>query len=325
MQNARIDDVTADSALFFTCDETSAGLRLDVFLSEQADMTRSAAQKLIESGAVQLTFADASQQGGKTPSKNYKLRLGDTVSAILPEPELLAAEPENIPLDIVFEDSELIIVNKPQGMVVHPAPGHATGTLVNALLYHAGGRLSAINGVVRPGIVHRIDRDTSGILAVAKTNDAHLCLAEQIKEHSVHRAYLCIAYGRFKESEFTIDKPIDRHTKDRKKMAIAQSGGRCAVTHVSVLRQYDDCALLRCRLETGRTHQIRVHLSSIGHPVAGDPVYGVKTDRLTKKYQLNGQLLHAAMLGFVHPKTHEYVEFSAPVPPYFQKVLDDLG
>lgn len=302
--------------LKFVCDETSAGTRLDVFLSEQADVTRSAAQKLIESGDVTVS--------GKTASKNYKLKKGDEIVFMLPGPVDLEAVPENIPLDIVFEDSELIIVNKPQGMVVHPAAGHGTGTLVNALLYHAQGRLSAINGVIRPGIVHRIDKDTSGILAIAKTNEAHLSLAEQIKEHSVTRAYYCIAYGKFKETEFTIDKPMDRHPKDRKKMAVCSSGGRRAVTHGTVLRQYNDCALVRCRLETGRTHQIRVHLSNLGHPVAGDPVYGLKTDKIAKKYGLCGQMLHAAMLGFVHPKTAEYVEFSAPPPDYFLQVVRDL-
>lgn len=315
MQNESIAENASASALLFACDETSAGLRLDVFLSERAELTRSAAQKLIENGAARVN--------GAAVAKNYKLRRGDSVSVTLPEPEPLVAQAENIPLDIVYEDDELLVVNKPQGMVVHPAAGHATGTLVNALLYHADGRLSAINGVVRPGIVHRIDRDTSGILVVAKTNAAHLSLAEQIQEHSVNRAYLCIAYGRFREAEFTVDKPIDRHPKDRKKMAVVADGRR-AVTHVTVLRQYDDCALLRCRLETGRTHQIRVHLSTLGHPIAGDPVYGAKTDRLAKKYSLNGQLLHAAMLGFVHPKTQEYVSFSAPLPPHFQVVLDGL-
>lgn len=311
-----MNPINNDNYLEFVCDETSAGLRLDVFLSEYADMTRSAAQKLIEKGDVTVS--------GKTVAKNYKLRSGDEILYLLPEPVELEAMPENIPLDIVFEDSDVIIVNKPQGMVVHPAAGHASGTLVNALLYHAQGRLSAINGVVRPGIVHRIDKDTSGILAVAKTNEAHLSLAEQIKEHSVHREYYCIAYGRFKETEFTIDKPIDRHPKDRKKMTVCTNGGRRAVTHVTVLRQYNDCALVRCQLETGRTHQIRVHLSSLGHPVAGDPVYGLKTDKIAKKYGLEGQLLHAAMLGFIHPKTAEYVEFSAIPPSHFLQIVSDF-
>ncbi len=305
-----------DEIINLVCDEASAGLRLDVFLSGEGGLTRSAAQKLIENGDVIVN--------GALASKNTKLSQGDEVSVELPPVETLEAEPEDIPIEIVYEDEDVIIVNKPQGMVVHPAAGHNRGTLVNALLYHARGRLSAINGVVRPGIVHRIDKDTSGILAVAKTNEAHLSLAEQIKEHSVHREYLCIAYGNFKEESFTINKPIGRHPKDRKKMAITKSGGREAVTHVTVLQQFSGCALLKCKLKTGRTHQIRVHLSSIGHPVAGDPVYGVKADRLSKKHQLNGQLLHAACLGFMHPTKNEYVEFSAPVPEYFQKVLESL-
>ncbi|MBQ2696659.1 MAG: RluA family pseudouridine synthase [Clostridia bacterium] len=300
----------------FVCDETSAGIRLDVFLSEQADLTRSAAQKLIENGDVTVS--------GEQVNKNYKLRLRDEIAVALPEAKELTAQPENIPVEIVYEDDSLLVVNKEQGMVVHPAAGHDSGTLVNALLYHAKGRLSAINGVIRPGIVHRIDKDTSGILVVAKTNQAHLSLAEQIKEHSVSREYFCIAHGTFKEDSFTVDKPIGRHPKDRKKMAVVASSGRNAVTHVTVVRQFSRCALLRCRLETGRTHQIRVHLSSIGHPVAGDPVYGVKNDPLTKKYALTGQLLHAALLGFLHPETNEYVEFSAPLPKHFQQVVDDL-
>ncbi len=298
------------------CDETSAGLRLDVFLSEQAGLTRSAAQKLIERGDALVS--------GKLSSKNYKLKFGDEITLTLPEAKELAAQPEDIPLEIVFEDDELILVNKAQGMVVHPAAGHDGGTLVNALLHHCKGRLSAINGVIRPGIVHRIDKDTSGILVIAKTNKAHLSLAEQIKEHSVSREYFCLAHGKFKEESFIVDKPIGRHPKDRKKMAIVKEGGRNAVTHVTVLKQFDDSALLRCRLETGRTHQIRVHLSSLGHPVVGDPVYGVKSDRFVKKYKLNGQLLHAALLGFIHPETKEYMEFSVPLPEHFQRVLEDL-
>ncbi len=302
--------------MIFLCDETSAGLRLDVFLSEQAGLTRSAAQKLIENGDVEVS--------GKTANKNYKVKTDDEISVTLPEVKELAAQPENIPIEIVYEDEAVILVNKPQGMVVHPAAGHDGGTLVNALLHHAKGRLSAINGVIRPGIVHRIDKDTSGILVIAKTNPAHLSLAEQIKEHSVSREYFCLVHGKMKEESFTVDKPIGRHPKDRKKMAVVQKDGRNAVTHVTVLKQYDSCALLKCRLETGRTHQIRVHLSSLGHPVVGDPVYGVKNDKFTKKYCLEGQLLHAALLGFIHPDSGEYMEFSTPIPPHFQKVLDDL-
>ena len=300
----------------FLCDETFAGSRLDVFLSEHAELTRSAVQKLIENGDVTVC--------GRQVNKNYKLKLRDEIEVILPEVKELEAQPEDIPVEIVYEDDSVIVVNKAQGMVVHPAAGHEGGTLVNALLHHAKGRLSAINGVIRPGIVHRIDKDTSGILVVAKTNEAHLSLAEQIKEHSVSREYFCIAHGTFKEDAFTVDKAIDRHPKDRKKMATVTSGGRRAVTHVTVERQFRRCALLRCRLETGRTHQIRVHLASLGHPVAGDPVYGVKNDFLTKKYALTGQLLHAALLGFNHPETGEYVEFHSPLPEHFQKVLDGL-
>ena len=300
----------------FLCNETSVGIRLDVFLTEQAELTRSAAQKLIEAGEITVN--------GSSVAKNYKLRAGDVIFVMLPEPACLEAEPENIPVDIMYEDDAVIIVNKPQGMVVHPAAGHMSGTLVNALLYHAEGRLSAINGVVRPGIVHRIDKDTSGILAVAKTNAAHLSLAEQIKEHSVRREYFCLARGVFQETHFTVNQPIGRHPKDRKKMAITAKGGRTAVTHFTVLRQYDGYALLRCRLETGRTHQIRVHLASLSKPVAGDPVYGVKNEKLAKKYALTGQLLHAALLGFIHPETQEYMEFFAPPPQAFLQVLEGL-
>ncbi|MBE7010733.1 MAG: RluA family pseudouridine synthase [Ruminococcaceae bacterium] len=305
-----------EELLEILCDEASAGTRLDVFLSEVADLTRSASQKLIENGDAEVN--------GKPASKNYKLRVGDTVTVTTPEPECIEAAPENIPIEIVYEDDALIVVNKPQGMVVHPAAGHAGGTLVNALLYHAQGRLSAINGVVRPGIVHRIDKDTSGILVVAKTNEAHLSLAEQIKEHSVTREYYCLACGTFSQTQFTVDKPIGRHPKDRKKMAVTEKGGRHAITHFTVLAQYPGCALLRCRLETGRTHQIRVHLASLGRPVVGDPVYGSKNDKIAKKYALTGQLLHAALLGFNHPLTNAYVSFSAPVPPLFQSVLTGL-
>ena len=302
--------------MHFMCEEASAGIRLDVFLSEQADLTRSAAQKLIESGDVTVC--------GKAVAKNYKLRCQDVIDLILPEAKDPEAKPEDIPIDIVYEDDSLLVVNKPQGMVVYPAAGHDGGTLVNALLYHASGRLSAINGVVRPGIVHRIDKDTSGILVVAKTNEAHLSLAEQIKEHSVSRTYYCLVHGKLKEESFTVDKAIGRHPKDRKKMAVVTKGGRHAVTHVSVVTQFETCALLRCQLETGRTHQIRVHLSSLGHPVVGDPVYGVKNDKMAKKYALKGQLLHAASLGFLHPESEQFVEFSAPLPDYFEEVLNQL-
>lgn len=292
------------------------GERADRFLSTAMDITRAAAQKWLEQGYVTVN--------GRALTKSARLSAHTELTVVPPELKPCEAKAQDIPLDIVYEDAALLVVNKPKGMVVHPAAGNPDGTLVNALLAHCPEGLSGINGVMRPGIVHRIDKDTSGILAVAKTNEAHLSLAEQIKEHSVTRAYYCIAYGKFKETEFTVDKAIDRHPKDRKKMAVCTTGGRHAITHVTVLRQYNDCALVRCRLETGRTHQIRVHLSSLGHPVAGDPVYGLKTDKIARKYGLCGQMLHAAMLGFIHPKTAKYVEFSAPPPDYFLQVVRDL-
>lgn len=291
------------------------GGRIDLFVSETAEVTRSAAQKLIESGCVRI--------GDVPVSKNYKLREGDVVEIEIPEPEMLEIAPEEIPLDIVYEDADVLVVNKPQGMVVHPAPGNYSGTLVNALMFHAGDSLSAINGVIRPGIVHRIDKDTSGLLVVAKNNESHLSLAEQIKEHSVTREYVCLVCEGVHEDSFTIDRPIARSKKDRKKMAIDPEG-RKAVTHITVLERFAGATLLSCRLETGRTHQIRVHLNSRGCHIAGDPVYGLSKDKLKERFHLEGQLLHARTLGFVHPKTGEYMEFSAPLPDYFQNVLDHL-
>lgn len=289
------------------------GIRLDVFISENADITRSAAQKLICDGNVCVN--------GKEVAKNYKLNAGDCVEIEIPEAEILSVEPEDIPLDILYEDDDVIVVNKPQGMVVHPAVGNLSGTLVNALMHHAAGSLSAINGVIRPGIVHRIDKHTSGVLVVAKNNDAHLSLAEQIKEHSVKREYVCLIHEGIKEDSFTINKPIGRSRKDRKKMGI-EPDGRNAVTHFTVLKRFGGATLLSCRLETGRTHQIRVHLSSKGCHIVGDPLYGLKKDKIAEQYHITGQLLHAKMLGFIHPRTNEYMEFSAPVPEYFEKVLE---
>ncbi len=288
------------------------GARLDVFISENADMTRSAAQKLIEEGNATVN--------GKVVAKNYKLREGDNIKIEVPEAEILSVEPENIPLDILYEDEDIIVVNKPQGMVVHPAVGNLSGTLVNALMYHAAGSLSAINGVIRPGIVHRIDKDTSGILVVAKNNEAHLSLAEQIKEHSVKREYVCLIHEGVKEDNFTVNKPIGRSRKDRKKMGI-ELDGRNAVTHFTVLQRFSGATLLSCKLETGRTHQIRVHLSSMGCHIVGDPLYGLKKDKIAEQSHITGQLLHAKMLGFIHPRTKEYMEFSAPVPEYFERVM----
>ena len=293
-------------------DENSAGERIDKYISENTDdISRSFAATLAGDGAVLVN--------GKQVAKNYKLKPGDEIKIEIPEPEPIVAEPENIPIDIVYEDKHLIVVNKPQGMVVHPAAGNYTGTLVNALLYLTGNSLSAINGVVRPGIVHRIDKDTSGLLVVAKNNDAHLFLSEQIKERKANRRYVALLNGIVKE-DGTVNKPIARHPNDRKKMAIV-SGGREAVTHYHVLENYrSGYTLAECVLETGRTHQIRVHMASIGHSVVGDKVYGIKKE----KFKLEGQLLHARTLGFIHPQTGEYMEFSAPIPNYFEDVLKKL-
>ncbi len=292
------------------------GKRLDLFLSETMEITRSAAQKLIEDGNV-LT-------NGTFAPKNYKLKESDEVRVSLPEPRILNVEPQNIPLDILYEDDDVLVVNKPQGMVVHPAAGNYTDTLVNALMYHTKGRLSAINGVIRPGIVHRIDKDTSGVLVVAKNNDAHLSLAEQIKAHTVTREYVCLIHGGTNWDEITVDKPIGRDPKDRKRMLAGVKDGKDAVTHFFVEKRFRGYTLLRCRLETGRTHQIRVHLKSIGKQIIGDAVYGLKEDKLAKAEGIKGQLLHAKTLGFIHPKTGNYVEFEQEVPDYFMCILNKL-
>lgn len=296
-----------------TVDGENADLRLDKYLvSQLEDFTRSAVSKLIEGGQVKVNE--------KTASKNYKCKANDIVSVEIPDPVELDVTAENIPLDIVYEDSDLLVVNKPKGMVVHPAAGNYNGTLVNALLYHCKDSLSGINGVIRPGIVHRIDKDTSGLLIVAKNDTAHLDLAQQIKEHSFHRAYQAVAYGNFKEDKGTVNQPIGRHPKDRKKMAVTLKNSKNAVTHYEVIKRYEKFTHLRCVLETGRTHQIRVHMAYIGHPLAGDQVYGPKKV-IT---QLNGQCLHAGELGFVHPRTKEYMEFNAPLPEYFTNFLKKL-
>ncbi|MBO5929744.1 MAG: RluA family pseudouridine synthase [Clostridia bacterium] len=298
---------------------TDNGMRLDVFLSEHGNMTRSAAQKLIEDGCVTVN--------GETAVKRYKIKTYDEVRAILPVPRVVNAQPQNIPLDIVYEDDDIIVVNKPQGMVVHPAAGNYDGTLVNALMHHTKGNLSAINGVIRPGIVHRIDKDTSGILVVAKNNDAHLFLAEQIKAHSVTREYICLIHGGVTWDDLTVDKPIGRDPKDRKRMIAGiseEKGGRNAVTHFHVEQRYRGYTQLRCRLETGRTHQIRVHLKSIGKHIVGDKVYGLKEDKLAASCNLQGQLLHAEKLGFIHPTTSKYVEYIGQLPGYFLCTLNKL-
>lgn len=287
------------------------GQRIDKLVSEQTELTRSAVQGLIEKGLITV--------GSKPAAKNYKAKNGDIIEVEIPEPEILDVKAEDIPLDIVYEDDDLLIVNKPKGMVVHPAHGNYSGTLVNALMFHCKDRLSSINGVIRPGIVHRIDKNTSGLLIVAKNDSAHLKLSEQIKVHSFTREYEAVAVGSFKETEGTVDAPIGRHHTDRKKMCVTQQNSKNAVTHYSVIKQYGGFAHLKLRLETGRTHQIRVHLSYIGHAVLGDDVYG-------KAYKgLEGQCLHARKIGFIHPSTQEYMEFESPLPDYFESILRKLG
>ena len=283
--------------------------RLDVFIAEAAEVTRSHAVKLIEGGAVLVN--------GIAADKKYKLKLGDTVEITIPDPEEYEVEPQNIPLDIVYEDAHLLVVNKPKGMVVHPAAGNTSGTLVNAVLYHCGNSLSGINGVLRPGILHRIDKNTSGLLLVAKNDNAHNFLAEQIKAHSLTREYEAVVYGNVKADSGTVNAPIGRHPIKRKQMAVRAENSKEAVTHYEVLERFGEFTYMRFRLETGRTHQIRVHTAFMGHPVAGDEVYGPK--RVITR--LGGQCLHARKIGFIHPDTHEYMEFSSALPEYFESFL----
>lgn len=295
----------------FLITEENKSKRLDTFLTENFDgKSRSFIQGLIEKEEVLVN--------SNIKKSNYKLRIGDEVQVNIPDPTHVNIEPEDIPIDIIYEDSDVIVVNKPQGMVVHPAPGNYEGTLVNALLNHCSD-LSGINGVARPGIVHRIDKDTSGILVVAKNDNAHNKLSEQFKEHSITRVYLALVEGIIKEDEGTIDAPLARHPKERIKIAIVPSGRR-AVTHYKVIKRFKEHTLVQCKLETGRTHQIRVHMCHIGHPLVGDPVYGYKK----QKFNLEGQMLYAQKLGFIHPKTNEYIEFQCDIPSYFKNVLDIL-
>ncbi len=282
--------------------------RLDVFVSVEADVSRSRAAALADEGAVLVN--------GKPSAKNTKLKTGDRVEITIPDPCEYEIKAENIPLDIIYEDSDLLVVNKPKGMVVHPAAGNFEGTLVNALMFHCGDSLSGINGVMRPGIVHRIDKNTSGLLMVAKNDFAHNSLALQIKEHSFTREYAAIVYGNIKDDTGTVNAPIDRHPIKRKQMAVV-AGGREAVTHYEVIERLDGFTYLKLRLETGRTHQIRVHTAYIGHPVAGDDVYGPKKV-IT---ELNGQCLHARKIGFVHPRSNEYMEFESDLPDYFERFI----
>ena len=291
---------------------TESAARIDKLIAESSTgISRSLAAKLCEEGRVSVS--------GKAVSKNYKTKSGDVITIDMPEAEVVEAVPQDIPLDIVYEDADVIVVNKPQGMVVHPAAGNPDGTLVNALMFHCGDSLSAINGVIRPGIVHRIDKDTSGLLIAAKNDAAHNALAAQLKERKALRKYLALVNGNIKEDELTINKPLGRNPADRKKMAIV-IGGREAVTHVKVLERFGQYTLVECVLETGRTHQIRVHMTSIGHSIVGDKTYGIKKE----KFNLDGQLLHAATIGFVHPRTQELMEFQADIPDYFKSVLETL-
>lgn len=285
--------------------------RIDKFLADQMPETsRSYIQKLVKEGLVTVN--------GNIVKSNYKTSVGDNVSISIPEltePDIVA---EDIPLDIIYEDDDILIVNKPKGMVVHPSAGHYSGTLVNAIMYHCKDNLSGINGVMRPGIVHRIDMDTTGSLLVCKNDIAHQSLAEQLKEHSITRKYQAIVIGNIKEDSGTVDKPIGRHPTDRKKMSVVAKNGREAVTHFKVLERFSNYTYIECQLETGRTHQIRVHMASIGHPILGDITYGPAKC----PYKLQGQTLHAKTLGFIHPRTNQYVEFDAPLPEYFQKLLN---
>ena len=292
--------------------EESKNQRLDAFLASSLDgLTRSQATRLIESGEVAVN--------GRAVSKSYKLAGGEDIAVTLPEPEPVEAVPQDIPLDVVYEDADVIVVNKPSGMVVHPAPGHPDGTLVNALLYHCAGTLSGIGGALRPGIVHRIDRDTSGLIIAAKNDAAHQYLSAQLADHTLARTYECIVVGKLREDRGTVDAPIARHPTDRKRMAVV-AGGREAVTHWEVITRYPGYTHVRCRLETGRTHQIRVHMAYIGHPILGDTVYGAKKE----VPGLTGQCLHAVGLRFLHPRTHEVMELSCPLPEEFTRMLQKI-
>lgn len=298
---------------YFTV-ENEEGMRVDKYLAcYLPDLSRSHIQKLIRNDLVIVNQ--------KPVKANYRLSLYDQIEIMIPEPEEPEILPENIPLEILYEDADIIIVNKPKQMVVHPALGHASGTLVNALMYHCGAELSGINGVMRPGIVHRIDMDTTGSLLVCKNDMAHQKLAAQLKEHSITRIYEAIVHGNIKESEGTIDAPIGRHPTDRKKMSIHAKQGRRAVTHYQILERFGEFTYIRCQLETGRTHQIRVHMASIGHPLLGDRVYGPSKCPFEG---LEGQTLHAKTLGIIHPRTGEYLEVQAPLPEYFVYLLQKL-
>jgi len=295
----------------FIVEEKDKGIRIDKYLSEVFDdKSRSFIQGLIEKESIKVN--------NKIQKSNYKLKPFDEIEVLLSEPEVLKVNPEDIPINILYEDKDIVVVNKEQGMVVHPAPGNYNGTLVNALLFHCKD-LSSINGVIRPGIVHRIDKDTSGVLVIAKNDEAHNKLSEQLKDHSMKREYYALVEGRIKNDKGTINKPLARNKKDRLKIAIVE-GGKNAVTHYEVLERYNGYSLIKCILETGRTHQIRVHMSSIGFPLVGDPLYGLKK----QKFKLKGQMLHAKTLGFIHPSKNEYMEFTTELPQYFEEILNKL-
>lgn len=301
------------NSVTYCVSEEESGLRIDRYLAEKnTDLSRSYIQKLLKNQEISVN--------GIPVKANYKVQQEDQILLTVPEltePDIL---PEDIPLDILYEDEDLMVVNKPKGMVVHPSAGHLSGTLVNAILYHCQGHLSGINGIMRPGIVHRIDMDTTGAILVCKSDFAHKDLAEQLKEHSIKRRYRAIVSGNLKEDTGRIEGPIGRHPIDRKKMAINYKNGKDAVTHYQVLERFGNATYVECRLETGRTHQIRVHMASKGHPLLGDQVYGSARN----PYHLQGQALHAMILGFVHPRTGEYMEFEAPLPEYFIKLLEKL-
>ena len=307
--------------LSLTVRAEDAGQRLDAYVASVTDLTRSAAVRLIEEGQITVN--------GKAPNKKEKVKAGDCVAISLPEPEPDEAVPQNIPLDIIYEDEDILVVNKPCGMVVHPAAGNPDGTLVNAILYHCGDSLSGIGGVIRPGIVHRIDKDTSGLLVVAKNDAAHLALSEQLKVHRVRRVYHAIAIGNLKEDAGTVDAPIGRHPTDRKRMAVlrgAEAHARDAVTHYRVVERFDGMCHIECQLETGRTHQIRVHMASLGHPLLGDPVYGGANHRFCQNHAalIHGQCLHAAELSLIHPRSGEEMHFECPLPEDMERILTIL-
>lgn len=299
--------------LFFTVESENIGQRIDLYLSTNCeDFSRSAISKSIEKGLVTVN--------NDTVTKSYKLALGDKITVSIEDPVELDIIEQDIPLEIVYEDNDLLVVNKPKGMVVHPAAGNYTDTLVNALMFHCKSSLSGINGVLRPGIVHRIDKNTSGLLIVAKNDNAHRHLAQQIKEHSFTREYVAVVYGNIKDDAGTVDAPIGRHPIDRKKMCVTDKNSKHAVTHYEVIDRFSGFTMIRCKLETGRTHQIRVHMAYIGHPVAGDDVYGPK--KVIKA--LGGQCLHAQKIGFIHPTLGEYLEFSSEIPNVFSEFLHKL-